>query len=89
MPLFALLRKGEKFHWTEKQQSAIDTLKTKLATAPVLALPCDDAHTILDVDASDTGLGAVLSNIINGEERPVAYASRTYNLRKVLQYYQT
>ena len=78
-PLFALLRKGVKYIWTPKHQSAFDLLKNKLASAPVLALPCDDAQTILDVDASDTGLGAVLSNVNNGEERPVAYASRTYN----------
>ena len=78
-PLFALLRKGEKFIWTSSHQRAFDLLKTKLASAPVLALPCDDAQTVLDVDASDSGLGAVLSNVINGEERPVAYASRTYN----------
>jgi len=78
-PLFVLLRKGEKFIWTDKQQRSFDILKNKLATAPVLALPCDDAQTILDVDASDTGLGAVLSHVINGEERPIAYASRKYN----------
>jgi len=56
-PLFALLRKGEKFVWTDKQQRAFDILKAKLASTPILALPCDEAQTILDVDASDTGLG--------------------------------
>jgi hypothetical protein len=78
-PLFALLRKGEKFVWTDKQQRAFDILKAKLSSAPILALPCDEAQTILDVDASDTGLGAVLSQMIDGVERPIAYASRTYN----------
>ena len=78
-PLYALLRKGVKFTWTDKQQRAFEILKSKLATAPVLALPCDEAQTILDVDASDSGLGAVLSHVIDGEEKPVAYASRTFS----------
>ena len=82
-PLYALLRKGTKFIWTSKQQTAFDTLKRKLSTAPVLALPVDDAQTIIDCDASDTGLGAVLSQLIDGEERPLAYASRTYSQQEL------
>jgi hypothetical protein len=78
-PLYALLRKGQKFSWTNRQQKAFDTLKAKLVSAPVLALPVDDAQMVVDCDASDSGLGAVLSQIINGEEKPIAYASRTYN----------
>jgi hypothetical protein len=78
-PLYSLLRKGTKFVWGEKQQKAIDTLKTRLATAPVLALPVDDAQIIVDCDASDSGLGTVLSQRIDGEERPLAYASYTYS----------
>src|SRR5664279_1118843 len=61
-PLYVLLRKGAKFVWTEKQQNAFDTLKSRLASASVFALPVDDAVTIVD-----------------GEERPLAYASRTYS----------
>jgi hypothetical protein len=62
-----------------KQEESFEILKKKLSQAPVLALPRDDAQTVLDVDACDTGVGAVLSHIINGEERPIAYASRTLN----------
>jgi hypothetical protein len=78
-PLYALTRKGEKFKWTSKQEDAFNLLKRRLTEAPVLALPRDDAPTILDVDACDTGIGAVVSQIIDGEERPLAYASRTLN----------
>ena len=78
-PLYSLLKKGTKFNWSTKQQKAFDTLKTRLATAPVLALPVDDAQIVVDCDASDTGVGAVLSMILNGEEKPICYASRTYS----------
>ena len=81
-PLYALLRKGCKFNWSTKQQKAFEILKTKLANAPVLSLPRDDADLVVDCDASDTGLGAVLSIMIDGEEKPLAYASRTYNIHE-------
>jgi len=66
-----------------RQQKAFDILKTKLTNAPVLALPVDDATTMVYCDASDTGLGAVLSMIIDGEERPLAFASRTYSKQEI------
>lgn len=56
---------------------SFDTLKTLLATAPVLSYPDFTAEFILDTDASNHGIGAVLSQLKNGVEHPVAYASRT------------
>ena len=38
---------------------------------------------ILDCNASDSGLGIVLSQILDGEEKPISYASRTYNKQEV------
>ena len=45
----------------------------------MLALPDDEGQFILDTDASDSAIGAVLSQIQNGEERPVCYASQLYD----------
>ena len=52
-------------------------MKTLLATAPILANPDFTAEFILDTDASNHGIGAVLSQVKDGIAHPVAYASRT------------
>ena len=50
---------------------------TILSNAPVLAYPDPASTFILDTDASNEGISAVLSQGIDGEERPVAFFSRT------------
>ena len=51
-------------------------LKEKLCSAPILALPQPGLKYILYTDASDTGIGAVLSQVQEGRERVIAYASK-------------
>ena len=48
-----------------------------MVSAPVLAFPDCSKAFILDTDASNQGIRAVLSQVHNGEERVVAYASRS------------
>lgn len=59
-PLTNLLRKGNLFLWTEIEATAFQTLKTALVSAPVLALPNFQKPFIIETDASDSGIGAVL-----------------------------
>ncbi|KRZ75580.1 Retrovirus-related Pol polyprotein from transposon 17.6 [Trichinella papuae] len=63
--------------WTAECQTAFDQLKHMLCTAPVLTFPDFNVPFIVDVDASAEGIGAVLSQLSHGNERVVAYASRT------------
>lgn len=77
-PLIALTREGAQFQWTGDCQAALDDLKSRLCTAPVLVLPDFDKPFAIHTDACDVGLGAALVQTDeNGCERAVAYASRT------------
>jgi len=76
-PLLALTRKSVRYSWTETCEEAFNKLKQLLLDAPTLAYPVPDAQFILDTDASGTQIGAVLSQVIDGEERPICYASHT------------
>ena len=57
-------------------QGAFDSLKHALTSPPVLAYPDYTKPFIVEVDASNDGLGAVLSQEQDGRVRPIAYASR-------------
>lgn len=66
------------FKWTQECQCSFEVLKAKLTTAPVLAYPDYSKPFLLDTDASDVGIGAVLSQKDDeGQERVVAFASRS------------
>ena len=77
-PLVELTKKGRPFCWTEVHDIAFSTLKSGLCSSPVLAFPVLDRQFVLQTDASDVGLGAILTQFDrNGHERVVSYASRT------------
>ncbi len=63
--------------WSPQCEDAFQTLKRTLTTVPVLAYADFSPPFILEVDASYAGLGAVLSQEVEGKVRPVAYASRS------------
>ena len=74
--LHALTGKNVLFRWTTECQAAFDGLKEKLTTSPILSMPRDDCEYVLDTDASDKSIGAVLSQHQDGQERVIAYSSR-------------
>ena len=55
--------------------AAFHELRAALIDAPILAFPTETGQYILDTDASNFGLGGVLSQIQNDQERVVAYCS--------------
>ncbi|KAJ8364628.1 hypothetical protein SKAU_G00134590 [Synaphobranchus kaupii] len=75
-PLHRLTDKCRPFVWQEGQSMAFDQLRAALTEAPVLAYPDALRPFIVDTDASNTGVGAVLSQEDEDGERVVAYYSR-------------
>ncbi|GKA57961.1 putative reverse transcriptase domain-containing protein, partial [Tanacetum coccineum] len=59
------------FEWGDKQEAAFQTLKNKLCSAPILALPQGAENFIVYCDASHKGLGAVLMQNKKGTKRTV------------------
>ena len=89
-PLTALTKKVTRkngFHWNPSAEAAFQKLKIALTSTPILAYPSRNDRFILDTDASGVGMGGVLSQLQDGEERVVAYASKTFN--KAQQQYCT
>ena len=77
-PLYHLLGKSVPWSWTPDRQAAFDSAK-KLLTAEKFLIHFDpQKNLVLACDASNYGLGAVLSNRFPDRmERPIAFASRT------------
>ncbi|KAI8117633.1 hypothetical protein CVS40_10560 [Lucilia cuprina] len=75
-PLRQLLEKNKKFVWTKECQEAFTNLKQEILKDRVLVPFNQSLPVVLVCDASPTGIAAVLSHIMDGEERPVAFISR-------------
>lgn len=75
-PLTHCLKKGNKINSTDKDYiNAIDTIKLLITSEPILAYPNYEKLFVLTTDASNTALGAVLSQ----KDHPICFASRTLN----------
>ncbi len=81
-PLHRLTEIRATWEWREEHQKAFDQLKAALAETPVLRFPVADAPYILDTDASLTGIGGVLSQVVDGQERVLGYASKALSRRE-------
>ncbi|CAC5417242.1 unnamed protein product [Mytilus coruscus] len=64
-----LTKKGENFVWSPECQESFQKIKDLLMTAPIVAYQADHGGYILDTDACDTGIGAVLSQVQEGQEK--------------------
>ena len=75
-PLCSLLKKHTKFVWTTEAQEALDMLKNRLTTAPVLGFPRFDLPFELHCDASGVAIGYVLSQQQEEDHKVISYGGR-------------
>ena len=75
VPLHALTERSKSWHWTTQCEAAFTALKDKLLSPLIVSFPQFDKTFVVDTDASQDGLGAVLSQ--DGDSgHVIAYASR-------------
>lgn len=74
-PLTHLLKKNTSFIWTSECDTAFATPKECLTTAHVLVLPNLQQQFMVEIDASDLGIGVVLQQ----DGHPLAYLSKAFD----------
>ena len=77
-PLTNLTKKNVSFIWTAACDTAFQMLKTALVSSPVMGYPDLSQEFVLFTDASNDGIGIVLSQIQNGCEVVISYAGRQF-----------
>ena len=78
-PLYSLLRKNTTFVWTSAQTTAVENLREKLYSAPIVKFPDYKLPFHLYTDASNSGIGAVLMHEHKGVLHPLTFVSKTLN----------
>uniref|UniRef100_A0A671X748 Gypsy retrotransposon integrase-like protein 1 n=1 Tax=Sparus aurata TaxID=8175 RepID=A0A671X748_SPAAU len=77
-PLTQLTSQKQVYEWSHAAQTSFDKLKSMFTNAPVLLHPDPDLQFMVEVDASDSGVGAVLSQRSPADQKlhPCAFFSR-------------
>ncbi|KAJ8356966.1 hypothetical protein SKAU_G00197600 [Synaphobranchus kaupii] len=77
-PLTKLTSTAFSFCWNSEAQRAFEQLKTRFSSAPILCHPDPSRQFTIEVDASDTGVGAILSQraALDNKLHPCAFFSR-------------
>ena len=76
-PLYAMLTSQAKFEWTDACERAFKVLKEDILKSSCLTHYDPSKQLILATDGSPYGVGAVLSQLEDGIEKPIAFASKT------------
>lgn len=76
-PLTYLLHGRKVWQWTEEAQMTFDNLKQAMVTTRILALPNFDLPFVVEIDACEEGIGAVLMQ----NSRPIAFLSKALGVK--------
>ncbi len=67
------------FRWDDEQEDAFIKLKETLCKAPVLAYPDPNLPYVMDTDASNLAICAVLSQVQDSEEKVIMYGTKAFS----------
>lgn len=70
-------KKGQRLEWSDDAERAFIDIKQALVSAPILSSPDFSLPFVVQCDASDVGIGCVLTQEIDGSEKVIAFASRS------------
>jgi hypothetical protein len=70
------LRKKKQFQWSDEDQTSFEAVKQAMVSTPVLAFPDFTEPFIVETDASDLEVGAILMQ----KDKPVAFLSKALGL---------
>ena len=81
-PLFDLMQKDMEWRWGTEEQSAFNSLKGQIMTAPILALPDNSQPFQIEADSSYFATRAVLSQQSPEDNKwhPIAFLSKSLSL---------
>ena len=82
-PLYLVTSEGTKFTWNDEHEEAFCTLKERLLAGPTLAFPIFSLLFVIGTNASETALGAVLSQVVYGTKYPIAFEYRVLSKTEV------
>jgi len=75
-PLYALLKKGVTWTWSDEAEETFNTLKEKLSEFPILKRPNFNKVFILHINRSALGIIVIFGQLDEkGKEYVIAYAS--------------
>ena len=77
-PLTMLTSSKTPFRWSPAAEAAFRELKVRFTSAPILQVPDPDRQFVVEVDASEVGVGAILSQraAVDQKLHPCAFFSR-------------
>ena len=78
-----LIRKSEKFNWQAEYQEAFDMLKKHFTSAPILRHFDHELQRIIECNASDSAIRAIVSQEVEERLHTIAFYSRKMNKQKI------
>lgn len=78
-----LLKKNSVFDWSDKAQKRFEYLKFFLSNHTEVFPPNLNDPFIIQTNASDHGLGAILIQVRNNERQPIGFASRSLRVAEI------